>query len=197
MSIQMLFLSLIIGWLRKGSLRNFLKIHLRAYYLLYIAFSLQLSAFLIHRLHTTPSSLVPLLYTLSFLPLIIWPLLNLHYWEMYLLAIGLFMNFLVITANGGKMPIYRQALQYIHAEEKFLQAAKKGGYFRYKLSEGNDPLFFLSDYIPFPPHFLGEGGIPYALLRRNVFSPGDLIMSLGICFLIQRGMLARDEDKKV
>jgi hypothetical protein len=195
MSIQMLFLSLIIGWLRKGSLKNFLHIHLRAYYLLYIAFFLQLFAFILHR--TQPSLFVPILYTLSFLPLILWPIVNRHYWEMYLLAIGLFMNFLVITANGGKMPIFRPALQYIYAEEKFLQAAQRGGYFRYKLSNGNEPLFFLSDYIPFPPHFLGEGGLSYALLRRNIFSPGDLIMSLGICFLIQRGMLAKDEGKKV
>jgi len=195
MSIQMLFLSLIIGWLRKGSLKNFLHLHLRAYYLLYIAFFLQLFAFILHR--AKPSPLVPALYTISFIPLILWPILNRHYWEMYLLAIGLFMNFLVITANGGKMPIYRPALQYIHAEEKFLQAAQRGGYFRYKLSNGNEPLFFLSDYIPFPPHFLVEGGLSYALLRRNIFSPGDLIMSLGICFLIQRGMLAKDEGKKV
>jgi hypothetical protein len=195
MSIQMLFLSLIIGWLRKGSFRNFLHLHLRAYYLLYIAFFLQLLAFILHR--TQPSLFVAILYTLSFLPLILWPILNRHYWEMYLLAIGLLMNFLVITANGGKMPIYLPALRYIHAEEKFLQAAQKGGYFRYKLSNGEEPLFFLSDYIPFPPHFLGESGISYALLRRNIFSPGDLIMSLGICFLIQRGMLAKDEGKKV
>jgi len=195
MSIQMLFLSLLIGWLRKGSLKNFLHIHLRAYYLLYIAFFLQLFAFILHR--AKPSPLVPALYTISFIPLILWPILNRHYWEMYLLAIGLFMNFLVITANGGKMPIYRPALRYIHAEEKFLQAAQKGGYFRYKLSNGKEPLFFLSDYIPFPPHFLGESGISYALLRRNIFSPGDLIMSLGMCFLIQRGMLAKDEGKKV
>jgi len=196
MSIQMLFLSLIIGWLRKGSLKNFLHLHLRAFYLLYIAFFLQLSAFILHyKWGKSDAFLVPFLYTLSFLPLIFWPILNRHYWEMWLVAFGLFLNFLVIGINGGKMPIYRPALSYIMAEEKFVKAMERGGYYRYKLSEGNDPLFFLSDYIPWPPRFILENIDLYILPRRNVFSPGDLIMSLGICFLIQRGMLTRDEEK--
>lgn len=196
MSIQMLFLSLLIGWFRKGSLRNFLHIHLRAFYLLYIAFLLQLSAFVLHyEWKGSNAFLVPFLYTLSFIPLIFWPILNRHYWEMLLVAFGLLLNFLVIGINGGKMPMYRPALRYIMAEEKFVRAMEKGGYYRYKLSEGDDPLFFLSDYIPWPPRFILKNIYLRILLRRNVFSPGDLIMSLGICFLIQRGMLAKDEKK--
>ncbi|MBC7327627.1 DUF5317 domain-containing protein [bacterium] len=198
MSIQMLFLSLIIGWIRKGSLKNFVNLHLRAFYLLYLAFFLQLLAFILHyRLKSSDLFLVPFLYTISFVPLILWTIFNRHYWEMWLLAFGLILNFLVISINGGKMPIYRPALQYIRAEEKFVSAMKKGGYYRYKLSEGNEPLFFLSDYIPWPPRFILDNIDLYILPRRNVFSPGDLIMSLGICFLIQRGMLIKDEEEKI
>ncbi len=196
MSIQMLLLSLVIGWLRKGRIRNSLHLHLRGFYLLYIAFFLQLSAFILHySWERGDVFLVPFLYTISFVPLFLWPIFNCHYWEMSLVALGLFLNFLVIGVNGGKMPIYRPALRYIMAEEKFLNAMERGGYYRYKLSEGGDPLFFLSDYIPWPPRFILENIDLYILPRRNVFSPGDLIMSLGICFLIQRGMLAKDEEK--
>jgi len=196
MSIQMLFLSLVIGWLRKGSLKNFLHLKLGAFYLLFIAFFLQLAAFVLHyKWRESDVLLVPLLYTLSFIPLIFWPLLNRHYWEMFLAALGLLLNFLVIGVNGGKMPIYRPALHYIMAEEKFIGAMEQGGYYRYKLSQGDDPLFFLSDYIPWPPRFILQNIDLYILPRRNVFSPGDLIMSLGICFLIQRGMLAKDEKE--
>lgn len=94
------------------------------------------------------------------------------------------------------MPLYQPALRYIKAEEKTLKAMEKGGYYRYKLSQGDDKLFFLADYIPYPHRYIVEHVDLFILPRRNVLSPGDILMTIGICLLVYRGMLLGKEEKE-
>jgi hypothetical protein len=88
---------------------------------------------------------------------------------------GWLLNFLVIAANGGRMPVSQWALNVasVKVDPNMLQ---------HNLMTVHTPLRFLGDFIPAPK--------PY-LITPEVGSPGDILMMIGLFMLIQLTMCPR------
>ena len=123
-----------------------------------------------------PSSFVELkkaLLVLSYV-LLLWVLSrNLHLWSMRILALGAFLNFAAIMANGGLMPVSPRArLQAGMApigQPGFGKVLPEGTGVLLPVEQTN--LWFLSDTIPIS-------------LVGGVFSPGDVMIAVGLLVFV-------------
>jgi hypothetical protein len=115
--------------------------------------------------------------------------MNRHIPGMKIIMIGAGLNLLVITANGGFMPISESALRIAGQEEEMLHHTPRHDSEDYllpnsRLSAGKANLLFLGDAIPFPE------GWPIA----TVVSIGDLILAAGAGTAVILGMRRRDSE---
>ena len=98
-------LAYIVGKLRKGNLRNLVHLPLQRVYLFYISLLLQLAA------RTQPmEGWAPQLMVLSYLLLLLSLALNIRLPGMPFLFLGTLLNALVISLNGGQMPVALELL---------------------------------------------------------------------------------------
>ncbi len=105
--------------------------------------------------------------------IIIGILLNRHIEGALLLAAGTFLNLLVITANGGYMPVSMTALR---ASGLTMEDLAEVMYLRHIPMDGSTRLAFLGDIIPVPwPPFL-----------RAVGSVGDIIGLAAMVIIVWR-----------
>lgn len=96
---------------------------------------------------------------------------NLRWWAFRLMALGFLLNAIVMAANGGLMPVSPENARRVLSEAEF-QALAPGQTPPHSksvlLSESDTRLRFLSDiiYLSFP--------------IRNVYSPGDVLLAVGL-----------------
>jgi hypothetical protein len=92
---------------------------------------------------------------------------------------GVALNFLVMLANGGKMPVSLEAASVL--DPVYVQMLKDGAVVsKHVLLTDSTHLSFLGDIIPL--------SAPYP--RSQVISVGDVIMNFGIFMFLQNAMLA-------
>lgn len=97
----------------------------------------------------------------------------------FLLA-GSFLNFLVIAANGGRMPVSGPALLRLGLVQHHDQLVQDLS-LTHQLMGPYTRLWWLGDYWLMPPPFP----------RPAAFSIGDALMVIGVFWLIQAAMLGR------
>ena len=179
MLIDALVISLIVALLRGGKLRGLADLPLRRIELIVLAFLIQFSlAWGGERGFVFFSKWGDYLYIGSYILLLIAIWYNRHIKEMIIFGIGVSVNFLVILANGGQMPVSINALKRAGMMD-VLPLLKSKTYVLHGLLNEGTRLKFLADIIPLPP--------PYP--RPRVLSVGDIIMALGIFLLIQHSMV--------
>jgi hypothetical protein len=168
-------LAIVVGLLRGGSLRNFAALPLRWVPLIIASFVLQLFLFtpFLHR--PLIAVAVEPLYLLSMAMAAVWVALNWRIPGMPLIALGLFMNFVAIAANGGHMPVSRENMLYSGKIANFADGATTSNNSVLAPPE-QVRLWILTDIIPLPKEF------PLA----NVFSIGDVLLVIGIGMLCYR-----------
>jgi hypothetical protein len=163
---------------------------LRHSWLVLIAFLPQLFAFYLPVSRDYISvSLAAVCLVGSQVGLLLFCLLNRQQTWILILAAGLFLNLLVITANGGFMPLSTQtAAQLI--PEHILQNIKIGS----RLGASSKDILLPLDAMAFPwlsDRFLPPAWFPY----QFAFSIGDIFIGLGAFFLlsVQSGSLKNRE----
>jgi len=169
-----------IGWARGGrSWSKLASLSLRCSWLIPIALSLQVVAFSSQFEDLGWSERFgPPLYVFSILLLLLAVGLNLHLMGMRILGLGLLLNFLVIAANGGYMPVSPDNLEragLLHQAE-LLRA--RGRFSNSTLLADQTRLPFLADIFFIPP----------PLPLHNVFSLGDVFIAIGGFLLAMRAM---------
>jgi len=102
--------------------------------------------------------------------------LNRHLSPMRVAALGVFLNFLVIAANGGAMPVDRD-LAIRAGNTTMVQLLDKPSYINHKPITPATRLRPLADILPLPllaprPRFFAPGSI------------GDILVTVGACWLI-------------
>ncbi|SDY60961.1 DUF5317 domain-containing protein [Tindallia californiensis] len=176
MFIEALVLGTVVAFFRGGTVKNMRLMHIRMPVLLIAAFLLQLvlsfmmlagsTWFIHHRM---------LLYALSYGMLFIALFFNLGHKVVWFIIAGSIMNFAVIFLSNGTILISADALQQAGFLNR-LSLIEAGRLPHYTLIEETTTLmsFFAKRFTP--PSFY-----PVA----QIFSPGDLFISLGLFFWIQ------------
>ncbi|AVX31697.1 hypothetical protein CTH_2133 [Carboxydocella thermautotrophica] len=170
--------ALIFGWLRRGSLARLGELELRGLMLVVIAFALQFLLDILARARFYPVILWGgWVHVVSYFFLFYWLYLNRHLIGVRILGLGLFLNFLVILFNGGYMPV----------SGRFLPAHVKERLALYE--DGTHRLLQVDDALP----FLGD--IFYIPGLNEVFSIGDVLLAVGLFWIIAEGMVGSGRKK--
>jgi len=160
-----IFISLAIAVLRGGRLVNLGDIELRAWWLLFVALSLQFGTSLL----PDDESLAWLGVTMvlvSFALIMVMVVLNRSKPGMGITALGVLMNFVVIAANGG-MPVLAGAAEV--ASGFTFSTPDLSGTFKHVPLDETSRLTFFADVIPLRLVGIGE-----------VISLGDIFLALGL-----------------
>ncbi|ABO67101.1 Conserved hypothetical protein [Geobacillus thermodenitrificans NG80-2] len=110
--------------------------------------------------------------------------LNRHQPGLPVIFAGVLLNFIVMAANGGRMPVSVEAAQFLGRE--YIEALKAGLYAKHQAITSDTLLPFLGDIIPLSP--------PYP--RQQVISIGDVVMNVGAFLFIQHLMLSAPRHGK-
>lgn len=171
---------ILIGWLRGGRLGNLARINLTGWPFILTAVLLQTailldfktSAFLL-------KSFYPYLYSLSLLILLMFFIIHKNERALVVAGLGIALNMLVITANGGKMPVDSSRLSLEAAEA--LASGENSPLHQPLDSETR--LALLGDRIT----------VPYSTNRLLSF--GDIIIGVGLAIFIQ-GQMRTDQHEE-
>lgn len=178
--ILFVIVSLIVALLRGGSLLRLSQLHIRHAYLIFLGFALQLLVF--SPLGARWEPWMGYLYLASLALLLLAVALNRDLPGIRLLGFGLFLNLLVIAANGGLMPTSLEAAHRAGLFDMIATLETTGRHRHVTLMDEGTRLWFLGDTIV----------LAYPLPWAQVFSPGDILVALGAFIFLQWAMLGSD-----
>jgi hypothetical protein len=184
-------IGILLGYLRGGRLETLSRLELRGLWLIFLALAVQLLIFplgsggAILPLGTSGTAVLHL-GSYGFLGAFVW--LNRREWGIVLMGLGMFLNVIVVSANGGYMPTYPELLEAAGRVEAARQLREAGaGIYANNMCincEGTTArLSFLGDVLYVP------AWIPLA----NVFSLGDVLLMVGLILFLQAKMRATGE----
>jgi hypothetical protein len=182
MLIESIVLAVILGFLTGGKLNPLLELHLKKGGLLFLGAALQAIAFgsIRWNLDLGPHWVIPVLHSFSYFILLAFIGVNRSFSGMPFVALGIFLNALVISLNGGLMPV-----EPTFIPEASRQLLELGTGTHGILSEGTR-LTLLAD------NFYAD--IPR--LGKQLFSAGDLFIDLGMgIFIIKQMRIEKNELK--
>jgi uncharacterized protein DUF5317 len=172
-TLFLLALSLALALLRGGRLTSLFELPIRHLWLFFLPFALQLAVFSPLRSALPLGSEVDrLLYFASLLTAAVALWLNRHLPGLTWIAAGLVLNLLVISLNGGFMPVAGAARSFAGLPPLSARDANV-----IPMTE-TTLLPWLGDTLPLP------AWLPFA----NVYSPGDVLVAIGGVLFIQRNL---------
>jgi hypothetical protein len=162
---------LLAGVLLGGSLANLDQLSLRLAWLVPIALGLQIVAFSPVG-HGLPSVVVVTMHVTSYGLLLACVAANLRRPPVMCLGVGVFCNAITIVVNGGYMPASRAALRLAGLPV----AAQPHN--NSELAGSGAHLAFMGDVF----------AVPHAVPLANIFSVGDILIAIGLAWLVAAGM---------
>lgn len=177
LTVSSVVLGVAVGLLRGGSLERLAGIRIRLWWLALAAWVLEAvvlaspwSAGL------TPVAAPVLALAMALIGVVL--ALNWRVPGLGIFLIGLLLNALVMSANGGFMPVSEPALVTANSTWFLDEMKAEGRLQKSFLMQPDTPLWFLGDVVP-----IG--------LVEKVYSPGDLVLALGSFVLVVGGMGSR------
>ena len=186
MIIEAFILSVLVGFARRGSLRNLGQIPVRHLYL----FVLSLVVFVgMYALAGTSGGGASMQYVraaniIQYAILLAAIGLNRHIRGMWLVGAGTFLNFLAVAANGGVMPTSATALRTVGMTE-MLSPDRTAQFVRHVIMAPEARLKLISNLIPVP-------GLGFVL--PQVVSIGDIVIAVALFVIIQLYMCGPATD---
>lgn len=189
MFIEPMLFSLILAKLRNGKLSNIEKLEFNKFYFILIAGFLQLSLSLLQKVNPLWASFIlndyfTYLHGLSYLLIFIAIIMNIKRHSMKLFIIGVVLNFLVISFNGGKMPVSITGIKGINSPT--IELPNREFDIKHIAVTPDTKLVYLADIILIPR--------PYPLPK--ILSIGDVFLILGLFVFIQE-ILVLEKDKEL
>lgn len=190
MIFEVIIVSLIIGKLKGGELKNLENLYLRGWYLLVLSFSIEIiSVFIVTRMYGSLSKLIEYnffaLHIFVYLLLLITLLINFREGGLKLTTLGTLLNFLSLVLNNGKMPVSIKALKNANLYNQ-LKLLSENRIMTHTLMTGATRLNVLGDIIPIPK--------PYPFPK--IISIGDILISIGLFILIYSYMIKKEDNGK-
>lgn len=187
--VYIIIISIIIGLLRNGRLSSLSQISLTKMEVIVLACLIQAGLiFLGSREIKFVLNYSSYMIIFSYIALLIAVWYNLELKGMKIIALGIILNFIVIVANSGHMPVLLSSL-YKAGLDDFALALKEGTYVTHTFINEKTLFGFLADVIPLSPPFPDP----------SVVSVGDFLLFYGVFKLIQNAMLKKEQffDKKI
>ncbi len=180
-------IGLLIGYLRGGRLASLGRIQFRATWLVFLALLLQILIFPLPGLDGPLwASDTSTIHLASYAVLVLFALANWREWGIVVMGVGMALNAIVITLNGGFMPTTPAKLRQagLESSAETLESCANAGQGRCThansvLQDGQTRLGWLGDMFATPEW------IPLA----NVFSVGDVVLMIGLVAYLQAKMV--------
>jgi len=180
--VYIIIISIIIGLLRNGKLSSLSQISLKRIELIVLAFLIQAGLiFLGSRKIGFVLNYSSYALAFSYVVLLIAVWYNGKLKGMKIIALGIAFNFMVIVANGGRMPILLGSL-YKAGLNDIALILKEGSHVTNTLITEKTLFKFLADVIPLSPPFPDP----------SVISVGDFLLFYGVFSLIQNAMVKKE-----
>lgn len=179
--IWAVILGLVLGYLRGGRISYLGNLRLQGLWLLLPPVILQLLIFPLGNRGPVIPWGTPYWHIVSYLFLLGFVVWNWRYPELWMMGVGLFLNFLAIVANGGHMPASGEALRQAGQGSlaQVLEAEARVG--NVVLMSTKTRLNSLGDWLYLP------SWVPLS----SAFSVGDAILGLGAAIFLFRRMARR------
>jgi len=178
MYIEAIIIGVIIGMARNGRLSNFLEVRFKGWYLCFFAFVLFLVPYGLKLTHIQFDTIQIFPYiAMVICALIAW--MNFQKNGMKIILLGIVLNLIVMGFNDFLMPIDTIKMTAL-GFDSFVESLKNGNVINYIALEKAAPMSqYLGKVIALPDFY------PLA----KVLSIGDIIVSIGIVWVIQYDML--------
>ncbi len=178
MLFDAVLVGVILALLTGGRFSRLADLDLRWPWVFVAAFAVRLGISILGVMSWQPALVAaPPLHLLSYAMLLAATVANRHLWPMWIAAGGVLANLAVIAANGGAMPAAENLVR-ASGQLRLLALVEAGRFPTHTLIGAHTRLPFLADCLFLPP--------PYP--RPCVFSPGDILITIGVVALILRGM---------
>jgi len=182
--VYLVIISISIGLFRKGKLSSLANISLKKTELIVLAALVQAGLiFLGGRKINFILNYSTYLLIFSYLLLLYVSWYNKDLKGIKLISLGIGLNFIVIVANSGQMPVLLTSL-YKAGLYDFVLTLKEGTYVTHTLITDKTLFKFLADVIPLSSPFPDP----------SVVSVGDFLMFCGVFSLIQNAMLIKENN---
>ncbi|CAH0118465.1 MULTISPECIES: DUF5317 domain-containing protein [unclassified Paenibacillus] len=178
-----IIISIVLGLIRGGSLKSFADLRLKHGWIFIVLLAVQIVMFIFQSRWDWLSYASNYFYMAVYVVGLYFLWINRSHTGFPWIFAGVLLNFIVMAANGGRMPVSPEAASVL--DPFFTQALQEGVYGKHQLITDSTRLGFLGDIIPLSS--------PYP--RTQVISVGDVVMNIGIFVFIQHLMLA-DKMKK-
>lgn len=186
MLVESLGTSIVVGKLRGGSFSNMKDASLEKWYLFVSAFTVEFTAvFMASKGIAFFIENILYIHFLSYFLLFVGIYFNRNSTAFKIVFIGVFLNFLVIMANGGQMPVSGEAMTSIGLIDN-MHAIMEGKIITHTMINSHTVFKYLGDIF-----VLGK---PYP--RPKIFSIGDVILALGVFLYIQEIMIKKLKKEK-
>lgn len=186
MLIESVGTSLVVGKLRGGSFSNMKDATLDKWYFFVLGFMVEFSAvYMASKGVGFFRDNILMVHFLSYFLLFVGIYFNRSSLAFRVVFIGVFLNFLVIMANGGQMPVSGDAMVGIGLMDNMINI-RDGKIITHMLMDSQTKFRYLGDILILPE--------PYP--RPKIFSIGDIFMALGIFIYVQEIMKKSKNTKK-
>lgn len=186
MLVESVGTSIVVGKLRGGSFSNMKDANFEKGYFFILGFIVEFAAvYLASKGIGFFRDNILLIHFLSYFLLFTGIYFNRGSLAFKIIFIGVFLNFLVIMANGGQMPVSGEAMVGIGLMDNMINI-RDGKIITHTLMDSQTVFKYLGDIFVLPK--------PYP--RPKIFSIGDVFMALGIFIYIQEIMTKKLKKEK-
>jgi hypothetical protein len=183
MFIEVLMLSLIVGILLGGSIKNFKDAELKHIELIFIAYIIETGVVLLIRKGVSINrTMIFSSHLLMYMILFVFVYINREIYQVLIMGAGFLLNAIAIFSNGGVMPVSSWAIHQAGID----YVIKNGSISSeglYRLSDSSTVFAFFGDIIPKP------------YIRAAVVSIGDLVIAVGLFLLVLKLMGCKHKSR--